>query len=129
MEITKMEKKSSDIILENQVRTQREDPESGIETEFVDIYKEMPLTEETTCGIWIFKGNRMQTLANKKILVLLFGLSGCCFSSTFAYFNGTITTMEKRFRISSKTTGTLLLTHICFKKIESNMIKLTHYDT
>lgn len=100
-----MENKSNDIISENRIKTSLENAVNDIETEFVDIYKEMPLTEETTCGIWMFKGKRIQTLANKKILVLLFGLSGCCFSSTFAYFNGTITTMEKRFRISSKTTG------------------------
>lgn len=47
-------------------------------------------------------------LVNKKTFVLLFGLSGCFLSSTFSYFNGTITTMEKRFKMASKTTGTIL---------------------
>lgn len=32
---------------------------------------------------------------------------GLVFSGTYAYFNGTITTLEKRYHISSKTTGTI----------------------
>ena len=32
---------------------------------------------------------------------ILFGIAGSVFSATFAYFNGTITTIEKRFKISS----------------------------
>lgn len=32
---------------------------------------------------------------------------GLVFSGTYAYFNGTITTLEKRYHFSSKTTGTI----------------------
>jgi hypothetical protein len=30
---------------------------------------------------------------------------GCVFSATYAYFNGTITTLEKRYKIPSRNTG------------------------
>ncbi|XP_077302621.1 solute carrier organic anion transporter family member 74D-like [Arctopsyche grandis] len=86
-----------------------EEQEDDLKVEFEEFYKKMPLTEETTCGFWIFKGPRLQALANKKFLVFLYGLTGCFFSSSFAYFNGTITTMEKRFKIPSKVTGIILI--------------------
>lgn len=72
--------------------------------EKLDIY-ETTLTEETTCGFWIFQGKFLQRFANKKAYVILYGLLGCLFSATYAYFNGTITTLEKRFKIPSRTTG------------------------
>lgn len=43
--------------------------------------------------------------ANKKAYVLIYGLSGAFFNMSFAYFNGTISTIEKRFKIPSQTTG------------------------
>lgn len=43
--------------------------------------------------------------ANKKAYVLLYGIVGCIISATYAYFNGTITTIEKRFKIPSQTMG------------------------
>lgn len=67
--------------------------------------REPLLTEDTTCGIWICKGPVLQKLANKKAYVLLYGLLGCVYSACYAYFNGTITTLEKRFKIPSRTTG------------------------
>jgi Organic Anion Transporter Polypeptide (OATP) family len=35
----------------------------------------------------------------------VFGVVGLIFASSHAYYNGTITTMEKRFKISSKQMG------------------------
>ena len=75
--------------------------------DFEDLYKEHPLTDETTCGIGPFRGAWMQKFANKKAYVFLYGLLGCTFSASYAYFNGTITTLEKRFKIPSRTTGEL----------------------
>lgn len=79
------------------------------------------LNEDTTCGIGCCKGEMLQRFANKKAYVILYGILGCLFSAAYSYFNGTITTLEKRFRIPSKTTGksrTALLfssiLHICF---------------
>lgn len=37
--------------------------------------------------------------------VLLYGVTGCLLGATYAYFNATITTIEKRYRIPSRNTG------------------------
>ncbi|KAJ8949649.1 hypothetical protein NQ318_010068 [Aromia moschata] len=66
---------------------------------------EILLTEETSCGVWFLRGPCLQKFANKKAYVFLYGLLGCVFSAAYAYFNGTITTLEKRFKIPSRTTG------------------------
>ncbi|GAB0096936.1 Solute carrier organic anion transporter family member [Sergentomyia squamirostris] len=79
----------------------------NITEDFEDLYNHMPLTDETTCGFWIFKGPFYQKFANKKAYVFLYGVVGCIFSATYAYFNGTITTLEKRYKIPSKNTGIL----------------------
>ncbi|XP_008217820.1 solute carrier organic anion transporter family member 74D [Nasonia vitripennis] len=70
-----------------------------------DLFRQLPITEETSCGIWCFRGPNLQRFANKKAYVFLYGVLGCIFSASYAYFNGTITTIEKRFKIPSKTTG------------------------
>lgn len=43
--------------------------------------------------------------ANKKSFIFVFGIVGLIFASSHAYYNGTITTMEKRFKIPSKNMG------------------------
>lgn len=43
--------------------------------------------------------------ANKTSYVVLYGIVGCTFAMSHAYFNGTITTIEKRFKIPSRNTG------------------------
>ncbi|BES92194.1 Organic anion [Nesidiocoris tenuis] len=63
------------------------------------------ITEETTCGIGCLKGRFLQRFANKKAYVFLYGLMGLILSAAYSYFNGTITTLEKRFKIPSRTTG------------------------
>ncbi|XP_065078887.1 solute carrier organic anion transporter family member 74D-like [Ochlerotatus camptorhynchus] len=73
--------------------------------DFEDMFKDIPQTQDTTCGFWIFKGPFLQKFANKKAYVFLYGVVGCIFSATYAYFNGTITTLEKRYKIPSKNTG------------------------
>lgn len=54
--------------------------------------------------LFVYVVNR---LANKKVYVFLYGVIGCVFSATYAYFNGTITTLEKRYHISSQRSGTI----------------------
>lgn len=73
------------------------------------VYREMELTEETTCGIGCIKGEWLQSFANKKAFVFIYGILGCIYGSYYAYFNGTITTLEKRFKIPSRTMGKLRL--------------------
>lgn len=66
---------------------------------------EFPLHDDTTCGIWCIKGPFLQRFANKKAYVVLYGVIGCIFSAAYAYSTGTITTLEKRFKIPSRNTG------------------------
>jgi hypothetical protein len=49
--------------------------------------------------------SRLLRFANKKAFVGLFGVVGLIFSSTHAFYNGTITTIEKRFKIPSRNIG------------------------
>uniref|UniRef100_A0A336MHM0 Solute carrier organic anion transporter family member n=1 Tax=Culicoides sonorensis TaxID=179676 RepID=A0A336MHM0_CULSO len=42
---------------------------------------------------------------NRKTYTFIYGAAGCIYSASFRYFNGTITTMEKRFKIPSRNTG------------------------
>ena len=43
--------------------------------------------------------------ANKKVLVLIYGVLSLVFASAGSYFNATITTIEKRYKIPSKNMG------------------------
>lgn len=77
-------------------------PTISSQSEFLE---ELSLTKDTSCGLWFIKGAFLQKFANKKAYVILYGILGCFFSAAYAYFNGTITTLEKRFKIPSRTTG------------------------
>lgn len=37
--------------------------------------------------------------------MILYGITGCIFSATYSYFTGTLTTLEKRYKIPSRNTG------------------------
>lgn len=60
---------------------------------------------DVQCGFWVCRGRFWQRLASKKLYVFLFGIVGCLFGSTTAYFYGTLTTVEKSIQISSKNAG------------------------
>ncbi|GLV37583.1 Organic anion transporting polypeptide 58Dc [Carabus blaptoides fortunei] len=70
-----------------------------------DNLDDMPLTDETMCGFGCIRGPFLQRFANKKAYVFLYGFLGCIFSACYAYSTGTITTIEKRFKIPSRNTG------------------------
>lgn len=91
-------------------------PTRGLE----DVFKELPITDDTSCGIWCFRGPILQKFANKKAYVFLYGVLGCIFSASYAYFNGTITTIEKRFKIPSKTTGTYVAYWMLFTRYDAH---------
>ncbi|XP_054269028.1 solute carrier organic anion transporter family member 74D-like isoform X1 [Macrosteles quadrilineatus] len=74
-----------------------------------DIALELQGSDEISCGIWCLKGSLMQVFANKKVYVFSYGFVGCIISSSFAYLNGTITTIEKRFKIPSTNTGIIMV--------------------
>ncbi|KAJ6641301.1 Solute carrier organic anion transporter family member 74D, partial [Pseudolycoriella hygida] len=73
--------------------------------DFDVIFRNAPLQRESICGIGPIRGRFLQKFANKKSFILVFGIVGLIFSSTHAYYNGTITTMEKRFKIPSQNMG------------------------
>uniref|UniRef100_A0A182QCQ2 Solute carrier organic anion transporter family member n=1 Tax=Anopheles farauti TaxID=69004 RepID=A0A182QCQ2_9DIPT len=88
-----------------QAEKQPPEVEKMLPDDLEDMYRDMPLTKDTSCGLWMFKGPLLQRFANKKVYVFMYGVVGCIFSATYAYFNGTITTLEKRYKIPSKNTG------------------------
>ncbi|KAG5332984.1 SO5A1 protein, partial [Acromyrmex heyeri] len=47
-----------------------------------DVFKELPITDDTSCGIWCLKGPTLQKFANKKAYVFLYGVLGCIFSAS-----------------------------------------------
>jgi hypothetical protein len=47
----------------------------------------------------------LQHFANKNAYVFVYGLLGCVSSASSAYAKSTISTIEKRFKLPSKTTG------------------------
>lgn len=75
------------------------------EKEIEEEFEAIELHDDTTCGIGCLKGAFLQRFANKKAYVLLYGVLGCIFSASYAYSTGTITTIEKRFKIPSRNTG------------------------
>ncbi|XP_060654708.1 solute carrier organic anion transporter family member 74D-like isoform X1 [Drosophila nasuta] len=70
--------------------------------------KEKP-HKDVACGFGIFKGPFLQRFATEKMYVLIYGLGGCLLSMSLAYFSGTITTMEKRYKIPTKMSGVILV--------------------
>ncbi|XP_047001250.1 solute carrier organic anion transporter family member 74D-like [Schistocerca americana] len=73
------------------------------------LYRDHPLTDDTTCGYGPLRSAFLQKFANKKAFVFLNGIVGCILSATFAYYNGTITTLEKRFKIPSRNIGIIFV--------------------
>ncbi|KAF6213994.1 hypothetical protein GE061_011723 [Apolygus lucorum] len=66
---------------------------------------EPELNDDTTCGIWFIKGPFLQKFANKKAFVILNGIMGLVMTASYVYFGNTISTIEKRFKLNSRTTG------------------------
>ncbi|KAL5240236.1 hypothetical protein ACI65C_007646 [Semiaphis heraclei] len=76
-----------------------------------------PVVENTVCGIWLFKPKWLQIFASKKVYVLVYGLLGLNQFMLSSYFNGTLTTMEKRFKFSSQMSGIISSTWDLFSLI------------
>ncbi|XP_063233126.1 solute carrier organic anion transporter family member 74D-like [Bacillus rossius redtenbacheri] len=77
--------------------------------EIEDLYRDHPLTEDTTCGFGFIRGHWLQRFSNEKYYVCMYGLVGSMFGACFSYFNGTISTIEKRFKIPSKVSGMIIV--------------------
>ncbi|XP_025194151.1 solute carrier organic anion transporter family member 5A1-like isoform X2 [Melanaphis sacchari] len=76
-----------------------------------------PEVEDTVCGIWLFRPKWLQIFASKKVYVIIYGLLGLNQFMLSSYFNGTLTTMEKRFKFSSQTSGIISSTWDLFSVI------------
>jgi hypothetical protein len=63
------------------------------------------LDNETRCGLGPLKPSWLQILASKKAYVAVYGLIGTAQFALASYFIATISTMEKRFKIPSQTSG------------------------
>ena len=64
------------------------------------------------CGIGCFKPSWIQRFATKKAFMLVFSILAVIQGMSWAYFTATITTLEKRFKISSQTAGSLTTFYI-----------------
>lgn len=72
--------------------------------DFDEIFKTAPKSEQVLCCS-SNQNSRLQKFATKKWLVFVYGLLSLVFASVGSYFGGTITTLEKRFKIPSKNLG------------------------
>nr|XP_053647821.1 solute carrier organic anion transporter family member 4A1-like [Cherax quadricarinatus] len=64
--------------------------------------------KDTLCGIGPFKPKWLQVLALKEVYVLCYCLVGLTQGMFFTYTVSTLSTIEKRFKLTSKQTGTIL---------------------
>ncbi|EDW57236.1 solute carrier organic anion transporter family member 74D [Drosophila virilis] len=97
--------KSAQARIKAKLKKEKSEQDRLMTEEINKLLNDMPLEKNVTCGFWLFRGAFFQRFANQTAYVLLYGIVGCIFSMTYAYFNGTITTIEKRFKIPSKNTG------------------------
>lgn len=61
--------------------------------------------QDMRCGLGCFSPDWIQQFATKKAFLVVFSLLGVIQGMTWSYFTATITTLEKRFKISSQTAG------------------------
>lgn len=72
--------------------------------------------QDTRCGVGpCQKLPALQRLATKNVLIVAYGVLGCLCFSTYSYYNSTISTIEKRFHISSEYSGKLSSKHFCLR--------------
>ncbi|XP_022240822.1 solute carrier organic anion transporter family member 3A1-like isoform X2 [Limulus polyphemus] len=64
--------------------------------------------EKPYCGLGSFRPKWLQTLANKKTFVAIFCLTSVLQGMYSTYFVSVLTTIEKLYRVESKTTGIIL---------------------
>lgn len=60
---------------------------------------------DNTCGLGNFRPKWLRRFATVKSFMAVYGLLGTIQAMAFVYLVVTLTTMEKRFKIPSKTTG------------------------
>lgn len=70
-----------------------------------------PKAEDTKCGVGAFQSKFLQKFASKKSFVFMFSIIAAAYSGTYTYTMGTITTLEKRYKIPSRYSGMILVGH------------------
>lgn len=61
--------------------------------------------EDTRCGFGPLRGKIIQKLASKKTFLVVHALTGMMTNSSFYYYSGTLTTLEKHYKFSSAQVG------------------------
>ncbi|KAK8733343.1 hypothetical protein OTU49_006594, partial [Cherax quadricarinatus] len=64
--------------------------------------------EDTKCGLGPFKPAWLQVLARKEVYMIVFSVVGLTQGIFFTYMVAVLSTIEKRFKFTSKETGTIL---------------------
>ncbi|XP_068087043.1 solute carrier organic anion transporter family member 74D isoform X2 [Anabrus simplex] len=65
--------------------------------------------DDTRCGLGIFHPTWLQKLASTKMYVILHGAMGLNLFALYSYRVAVLTTLEKRFKIPSKTSGFIVM--------------------
>ncbi|XP_054722178.1 solute carrier organic anion transporter family member 74D-like [Uloborus diversus] len=71
-------------------------------------FAEPEMLETLDCGMFSFRPNWLQPLANKKAFLVVFCLTSVLQGMYYTYFVSVLTTIEKLFQIQSKTTGIIM---------------------
>lgn len=58
------------------------------------------------CGVWGWRPACLRGFATSRTFLVVYGLLGTVQAMAYVYFISTLTTLEKRFKIPSRTTGT-----------------------
>ncbi|XP_014214479.1 solute carrier organic anion transporter family member 4C1 [Copidosoma floridanum] len=66
------------------------------------------MKENTKCGFWCFYPKWLQNWATSRTFIAVYGLLGTVQSMSFIYIVVSLTTLEKRFKIPSRTTGIIM---------------------
>ncbi|XP_026686473.1 solute carrier organic anion transporter family member 4C1-like isoform X1 [Diaphorina citri] len=73
-----------------------------------DIKDNLEITKDIRCGFGFIQGKILQKFATQEVFVLLYGILGATIQAGASYFSGTISTLEKRYRIPSRNMGVIL---------------------
>lgn len=65
-------------------------------------------SNDNLCGTWIFRPKFLQRFATPRSFMIVYGFLGTIQAMAFIYFVVSLTTMERRFKIPSQTTGIMI---------------------
>ncbi|KAG1670329.1 Solute carrier organic anion transporter family member 3A1 [Nymphon striatum] len=65
--------------------------------------------DEIRCGLGTLQPDWLQCAANPWTFIVVYSLAGLITASSWAYYSSTITTLEKRFSVSSKSVASLMV--------------------